>query len=92
MKYPTNPDISIEFDHTVRNEIVFVEAVAWSDEDGIYKTRVTDVSLHGVSVLGLLTEDDLSNIEDAIEPAIAEDAADNSSAFNPSRDAHRLGD
>ena len=92
MKYPTNPDISIEFDHTVRSEIVFVEAVAWSDHEGIYKTRVTDVSLNGVSVLGLLTEDDLSDIEDAIEPAIAEDAADNCSTFNPSKDAHRLGD
>ena len=85
-------DITIEFEHTVRNEIVYVEAVAWSDEEGIYKTQISDVSLNDVSVLGLLTEDDLSDIDDAIEPAIREDAADNCSNFNPSRDAHRLGE
>jgi hypothetical protein len=63
------------------------------DEDGIYKTQLNDAMLDGVSVLDLLTEDDLSELQDAIEPAIIADFSDEeASTFSPSRDAHRLGD
>jgi hypothetical protein len=70
------PTIKIEFEHQVRKEFVFVQASAWHDDDGIYKTELNDVLLDSISVLGLLTDDDLSNIIDAIEPAIHADAGD----------------
>lgn len=88
----TRPDVKTEFEHKIRNAYLWVEACAWMDQDGIYKTQLNDVSLDGVSVLGLLTEDDLSEIDDAIEPAIIADFAEEDSSFVPSRDAHRLGD
>ena len=92
MRY-TAPDIKIEFEHQIRRAYVYVEASAWADENGIYKTELNDVFLDGTSVVGLLTEDDLSDIIDAIEPAIHADASDRAcTEFNPARDAHRLGD
>jgi hypothetical protein len=92
MRY-TPADIKIEFEHQIRRAHLWVEASAWSDEEGIYKTQLNDVFLDGTSVLDLLTEDDLSDLCDAIEPAIHADASDRAcSEFVPSRDAHRLGD
>jgi hypothetical protein len=92
MRY-TPADIKIEFEHQIRRAHLWVEASAWSDEEGIYKTQLNDVSLDGTSVLELLTEEDLSELQDAIEPAIHADASDSkASSFVPSRDAHRLGD
>lgn len=76
MKRYTPPTIRIEFEHQVRKEFVFVQASAWHDEEGIYKTELNDVLLDDVSVVGLLTDDDLSEIIDAIEPAIHADAGD----------------
>lgn len=70
------PTIKIEFEHQVRNAWVHVEASAWHDYEGIYKTQLNDVSLDGTSVLGLLSDDDLSDIDDAIEPAIHADAGE----------------
>lgn len=76
MKRYQLPTIRIEFEHQVRKEFVFVQASAWHDDDGIYKTELNDVLLDDVSVVGLLTDDDLSSIIDAIEPAIHADAGD----------------
>lgn len=76
-RYPTPHNISIEFEATVRLETVYVEAIAWSDDEGIYKTSLVDVTLDGVSVVGLLSEDVLSDLSDAIEPAIHAQASDN---------------
>jgi hypothetical protein len=70
------PTITIEFEHQVRNAHVWVQASAWSDDEGIYKTELNDVFLDEVSVLALLTDDDLSDLIDAIEPAIHADASD----------------
>jgi hypothetical protein len=70
------PTIKIEFEHKIRNAHVWVEASAWHDDDGIYKTQLNNVFFDGTSVLELLTEDDLSDIDDAIEPAIHADAGD----------------
>lgn len=70
------PTIKIEFEHKIRNAHVWVEASAWHDDDGIYKTQLNDVFFDGTSVLELLTEDDLSDIDDAIEPAVHADAGD----------------
>jgi hypothetical protein len=75
MRYIT-PDIKIEFEHQIRRAYLWVQASAWSDEEGIYKTELNDVFLDEVSVLALLTDDDLSDIIDAIEPAIHADAGD----------------
>ena len=76
MKRYTTPDIRIEFEHQIRKAHLWVQASAWHDEEGIYKTELNDVLLDGISVLGLLTDDDLSDITDAIEPAIHADAGD----------------
>ena len=70
------PTIKIEFEHQIRNAYLWVEGSAWHDEEGIYKVRLNDALLDGTSVLGLLTEDDLSELNDAIEPAILADAGD----------------
>ncbi len=92
-KYQAPPDSKIEFEHQIRRAYLWVEASAWADENGIYKTELNDVMLDGTSVLELLTDDDLSDIIDAIEPAIHADASDRSiSTINLSTDAHRLGD
>ena len=88
----TLPDYKTEFEFTVRNAHLWIEASAWGDAEGIYKTQLNDACLDGVSVLGLLTADDLSDIDDAIEPAVLADLADAADVFVPSRDAHRLGD
>ena len=70
------PTITIEFEHQIRNAHVWVEASAWHDEEGIYKVQLNDVFLDGTSVLELLTENDLSDLDDAIEPAILADAGE----------------
>lgn len=75
-KYQAPPDINIEFEHQVRRAYVCVEASAWADENGIYKTQLNDVYMDGISVLALLTDDDLSDLDDAIEPAIQGESAD----------------
>ena len=86
------PTIKIDFEHQIRSALLWVEASAWHDYEGIYKTQLNDVFLDGTSVLGLLTENDLSDLDDAIEPAIKAQQEDDSDQFIPSRDAHRLGD
>lgn len=70
------PTIKIEFEHQVRKEFVVVQASAWHDEEGIYKIELNDVLLDEVSVVGLLSDDVLDDINDAIEPAIHADAGD----------------
>ena len=75
MRY-TTPDIKIEFEHQIRRAYLWVHASAWSDEEGIYKTELNDVFLDEVSVLALLTDEDLSDLIDAIEPAIHAEAGD----------------
>lgn len=70
------PTITIEFEHQIRKAHVYVEASAWHDDEGIYKTQLNDVLLDGTSVLELLTDDDLSDVTDAIEAAIHADAGD----------------
>jgi hypothetical protein len=72
----SNPDIRIDFEHSIRRAHLWVEASAWADDDGIYKTQLNDVFLDGISVIALLTDDDLSEIDDAIEPAIHAGADD----------------
>jgi hypothetical protein len=92
MRY-TPADIKIEFEHQTRRAYLWVKASAWSDDEGIYKTELNDVFLDEVSVLALLTDEDLSDLIDAIEPAIHAEASDRKATeFIPSRDAHKLGD
>jgi hypothetical protein len=89
----TPPDNKIELEHQIRRAHLWVTGSAWADDCGIYKTQLNEVTFDGTSVLELLTDDDLQELSDAIEPAIHADAADDScSAFVPARDAHRLGE
>lgn len=82
-----------EFDHRIRDEWLRVEAEAWQDETGIYKTAVKGVYLDGVNVTGLLTSYDLAEIDMEIAPAVLADLDDDRvTAFNPDKDAFRIGD
>lgn len=93
MNTERKPDAVVTFDHRIRDEWVYVEASAWIDEHGIYKTRIDGVFMDGVNVTGLLTSYDLADIDLAIEPAVIEDRADDAAtAFDPARDAFNLGD
>lgn len=73
----SNPDIQVEFEHRIRDEWVYVKASAWYDYEGIYKTRIDGVFLDDVNVTGLLTDFDLADIDQAIEPAVRADIAQN---------------
>lgn len=79
MTYKTEqwPDDKISFEHKVRHEWLMIDASIWFDDDGIYKTRVDKVWLDDTNVIGLMTEDDLSDIDDAIIPATQAISADN---------------
>ena len=82
MMIESKPTISTTFDHRIRDEWVYVEASAWHDEDGIYKTRIDGVYLDGVNVTGLLTSYDLADIDGEIEPAILEEARNTDPGLN----------
>ena len=64
------PTIRVSFDHKIRKAWLTVDAEAWHDEDGIYKTAITNVWLDTAEVFDLLTSEDILDIETAIEPAI----------------------
>lgn len=92
MRY-TPPDVKVEFEYLIRRAHLWVVGSAWIDECGIYKTELNEVTFDGTSVLELLTDQDLEDLKDAIEPAVLADLEDRTySQFIPSRDAHRLGD
>ena len=76
MRIEPRPTLSTSFEHRIRDEWVLVEASAWHDDDGIYKTRIDGVYLDNANVTGLLTAFDLAEIDAAIEPALSADAAD----------------
>lgn len=70
-----------------------VDASAWGDEDGIYKVAIDAVWLDGVNVIGIIHDDDFSDIELAIEPALlALLEEDRLLTINPARDAFTLGE
>lgn len=70
------PTGRISFEHKIRKAWLYIDAEFWHDEDGIYKTAIVNVWLETVEVFDLLTEDDISDIEDAIEPAAMADAGE----------------
>lgn len=67
---------SIEFEHKIRAEWLSIEAYALSDYEGVYSVGVSGVYLDGVNVMGLLTEEDILEIESAIEPALTAEAGE----------------
>ena len=70
------PTGRISFEHKIRKAWLYINAEFWHDEDGIYKTAIVNVWMDGVEVFDLLTEDDISEIDDAIEPAVMAEAGD----------------
>lgn len=70
------PDDKISFEHKIRHEWLMIDASIWFDEEGIYKTRIDRVWLDETNVTGLMTDDDLSDIDDAIIPAAQAASAD----------------
>lgn len=92
MRY-TSPTIRISFEHKIRRAWLTVDAEAWHDESGIYKVAIINTWLDTAECFDLLTPEDIADIESAIEPAILADKQDDRiSAFDPARDAYRLGD
>lgn len=89
----TTPDIRVTFPAKLRTAYVTVDALGWSDFEGIYKTALSAIWFDGVDVISLLSDSDLSELEGMIEDAIYADAEDaRYSAFNPARDAFTLGE
>lgn len=88
----SKPDDTVEFEHMIRGNIVYVKASIWGDELGIYKTLIDGVYVDGVEIMGLMRDDDLDELYSAIQPALDAENADRYWDFVPERDAHRLGD
>ena len=71
------PDIRVSFDAKLRTAHVLVDALGWSDYEGIYKTALSAVWFDGVDVTELLSDADLAELEGMIEDAIRADIAQN---------------
>lgn len=69
----TTPDHITTFEYQIRDALLFVEASAWADHEGIYRTRIDSVTLDGVDVTGLLTQADHEEIDSYIETALQND-------------------
>lgn len=63
------------FEAKIRNEWLVIDGEAWADHEGIYRTSIAAVWMEDVNVIGLLTEDDLSELENMIPDAIANETA-----------------
>lgn len=72
----TTPNHTTTFEYQIRDALLVVEASAWSDYDGIYRTRIDSVTLDGVDVTGLLTQADYEEIDGYIFTAIDTDHSD----------------
>jgi hypothetical protein len=60
---------TVEFETVVRGVILYIEAWALADYEGIYKTGF-DAYIDGADVTGLLTDDDIATIDAQIESAM----------------------
>ena len=80
MRYPAQTllpaDYTTSFEYQIRDAHLFVEASAWADHEGIYRTHIDSVTLDGVDVMGLLTDYDYTEINSYIETAIQNDYED----------------
>ena len=72
----TTPTHSTTFDAKIRDAWVYVEASAWADHEGIYKTAINGVFIDGVDVMGLLNNADICELDGMVECAIAQDQFD----------------
>ena len=61
---------NVTFDAKIRDEWVSVDAVAFGDDTGIYRTGIVAVWLDGVNVLGLLTDADIGDLDSMIPNAV----------------------
>lgn len=84
--------ITVQFIHSIRGVTLDVSAYAMADEEGIYKTMVTDVCLDEVSVLRLLTTEDIDEIDDQIEEAVRADREEDALSAYQHGDRFNLGD
>lgn len=72
----SKPTHTTTFEAKIRDEWVYVEAQAWADHEGFYKTAITGVFIDGVNVTGLLTDYDLAELYGEIISSIYADMAD----------------
>lgn len=70
------PTHSTSFDARIRDACVRVDADAWADHEGIYKTSIRAVWLDVTDVMGLLTDADILELDAMIPEAIFNDYAD----------------
>lgn len=86
MRYET------EFETTIRGVPVYIEAYALGDESGIYRTGFT-AYVDGADVTGLLTDDDIAQVESETMQALENDASDvrDQSRFEREHSARALG-
>lgn len=60
-------EYTVDFETAIRGECVKVEAAAYGDEEGVYKTEIRGIWLEGVNVAGILDDATLAEIDGMIE-------------------------
>lgn len=81
-----------QFETLVRGVPVYIEAYAIGDECGVYRTGF-EAYVDGALITGLLTDDDIAQVESEALQAFQDDASDSSeqSRFNREHSARALG-
>lgn len=67
----SKPTHSVSFEAVTKDQHVLVDGHAWADEEGIYKTSISAVWFDGADVIGFLSKSELSDLENGIPDAIA---------------------
>ena len=67
----TKPTRTITFDAKIRSEWLSIDASAWGDKEGIYKQSIDAAWLGDCNVIGLLTDQDIEELESMIENEIS---------------------
>lgn len=62
--------VEVTFDAKLRDEWVQVDAIAWGDDVGIYRTAIKAVWFDGVNVIGLLSNADIGLLDVMIPDAV----------------------
>lgn len=83
----------VSFEYKIRNCLVYVQAEGWSDDEGIYQSAITSVDIDGADVFGLLTPEDIGDLEIAADAALSDAAFEHKACeIDYKRDAFQLGE
>lgn len=71
----SKPTHTTTFEAKIRSEWLVIDGEAWADHEGIYRTNIKAAYLDDINVIGLLTADDLDELDAMIPDAIANETA-----------------